>query len=275
MTASEILHGAINNGLLETKGHTPVKTLNARLSTEIIRNKSKSVFMRADGSRFALREWHEEILERIVPRRSVALFDEQILVFDAVALRRFVPQNGLTFESEEHQALLSQCFSIKRLEAEERFDIIQLISVYVVRYKDTFLTYKRSKRLPEKRLQHSYSCFFGGHLTASDLMPLFRVGDPEQALYLLDRELSEELRLSHAPRSMTYKGLLYDPRSTVSTQHLGIVFCVDLDKPDFEIGEKGFLTSPKFETIAEMKLRIGEFENWSQLLIADEIWRWN
>jgi predicted NUDIX family phosphoesterase len=275
MTASEILHEAIASGHLTTKGRTPVKTLNARLSSEIIKNRSKSVFMRADGSRFALREWHADVIEKIVPRRTVALIDEHILVFDAKQLREYAPNNGLTFNSDEHHALLSQCFPTRRREAEERFDIIQLISVFVVRYRDTYLTYKRSKRLPEKRLQHSYSCFFGGHLTESDLMPLFRLGDPEQALYLLDRELSEELRLPQPPRQMIYKGLLYDPRSIVSTQHMGIVFCVELNKPEFEIGEKGFLTGPKFESIAEMRARSDEFENWSQLLITDELWRWN
>ena len=76
-------------------------------------------------------------------------------------------------------------------------------------------------------------------------MPLFRFSDPQQALYLLDRELSEELRLKKRPYAMTFRGLLYDPRTQVSTQHIGIVFCVDVPGRDFEIGEKGFLTDAK------------------------------
>ena len=40
-------------------------------------------------------------------------------------------------------------------------------------------------------------------------MPLFRCADPEQALFLLDRELSEELRLPNKPEAMDFRGLLY------------------------------------------------------------------
>jgi predicted NUDIX family phosphoesterase len=275
MTTAEIVHIGRSSGLIETTGKTPVKTLNARLAVDILRLKLESRFMRSDGSRFALREWSGEIQERIVPRRTVALIDEQILAFDASDLRKYIKSDGFKRGDETHLRLLSSCFSVKRLEAEQRFDLIQLVSVYVVRFFQEFLTYKRSRRLPESRLHSSYSCFFGGHLTASDLMPLFRFSDPEQALFLLDRELSEELRLPRKPASMTYRGLLYDPRTDVSKQHLGIVFCVDVINKDFEVGEKGFLTDAKYETIFDMEDRIKDFENWSEYLIQNELRRWN
>jgi hypothetical protein len=75
MTAAEILHAARAGGLIETAGKTPVKTLNARLSVDILRFKLASLFMRSDGSRFALRDWSASVQERIVPRRSIALVD--------------------------------------------------------------------------------------------------------------------------------------------------------------------------------------------------------
>jgi hypothetical protein len=190
MTAAEIVSEARHKGLLESHGKTPIKTLNARLSVEILRNKDKSVFMRADGSRFALREWSRHVQERVVPRRTLALLEEDILVFDALQLRQFIPENGLKRGDDNHQHLLASCFAVNRSEAETRFDIIQLISVFIVRHITEFLTYKRSRRLPEGRLHNTYSCFFGGHLNVTDLMPLFRFSDPDQALYLLDRELS-------------------------------------------------------------------------------------
>src|SRR5215204_2992622 len=64
MTAAEILHEARSKSLLATKGKTPLKTLNARISVDILRLKSRSLFMRADGSRFALREWAQDVPER-------------------------------------------------------------------------------------------------------------------------------------------------------------------------------------------------------------------
>lgn len=275
MTAAEIVHAARAGGLIETAGKTPVKTLNARLSVDILRLKLASRFMRSDGSRFALREWSASVQERIAPRRSIALIDEQILAFEASSLRRFIDKDGFKRGDDTHLRLLSSCFSVKRAEAERRFDIIQLISVYVVRFYQEFLTYKRSKRLPEGRLHNTYSCFFGGHLTESDLMPLFRFTDPEQALFLLDRELSEELRLPNKPERMDFRGLLYDPRTEVSKQHMGVVFSVDVRNKQFEIGEKGFLTDAKFESVAQMRGRLSDFENWSEYLIDKELLRWN
>lgn len=274
MSAAEIIHEARARGLLETSGKTPTKTLNARISEDILHNKASSRFMRSDGGRFALRNW-SGIQERIAPRRRIALVDEQILAFDAAQLRTFVPHDGLNRDENAHSAILASAFSVKRSLAEERFDIIQLVSVYVVRHTHRYLTYKRSKRLPEGRLHHAYSCFFGGHLNEDDLAPLFRFSDPETALHLLDRELSEELRLASAPRRMTFKGLLYDPRSEVSKQHVGVVFLVDSGTDQFQIGERGFLTDAKFETFAELSARLGDFENWSQYLIEKEIRLWN
>lgn len=275
MTASEIFHDARSNGLIKSTGKTPLKSLNARLATDILKMKDRSRFMRSDGSRYALRAWSDQIQERIVPRRTLALFEENVLAFEATRLRRFVPEDGFKRDDDTHHELLASCFPVKRSEAEERYDIIQLISVYIVRHFQHFLTYKRTKRLPEGRLHDTYSCFFGGHLTQSDLMPLFRFSDPEQALYLLDRELSEELRLSNRPAAMNFRGLLYDPRSPVSKQHIGIVFCVDVRDQSFTIGEKGFLTDAKFETIFQMRSRISAFENWSEYLIQHELPRWN
>jgi predicted NUDIX family phosphoesterase len=275
LSTSEIVHHALGRGFLTTNGHTPTKTMNARLSADILLHKAQSRFMRTGPGRFALRDWDQEVSETIVPRRQLALIDEYILAFDASLLRKFASQEGLSRNENTHHELLSSCFAIKRSEAETRFDIIQLISVYVVRFVRDVLSYKRTKRLPEGRLHDKYSCFFGGHLNEADLMPLFRFSDPEQALYLLDRELSEELRLERKPKEMRFKGLLYDPRTEVSKQHIGVVFCVDLEAPEFEIGERGFLTDAKFETVAQMRARIREFENWSEFLIEHEIGGWN
>jgi predicted NUDIX family phosphoesterase len=275
MTAAEILQKARVDGMISSEGKTPLKSLNARLAVDILRFKSQSRFMRSDGSRYALRAWSDTIQEKIVPRRTIALVDESVLAFDAFRLRQFVPHNGFKRDDETHQELLASCFPVKRAEAETRYDIIQLISVYIVRHFQKYLTYKRSRRLPEGRLHDTYSCFFGGHLTSDDLMPLFRFSDPEQALYLLDRELSEELRLEHRPQAMNFRGLLYDPRTDVSKQHIGIVFCVDVRDQQFTIGEKGFLTDAKFETVSQMRSRLSQFENWSEYLIENELSRWN
>jgi predicted NUDIX family phosphoesterase len=190
-----------------------------------------------------------------------------ILVFDKNLLRTFVFENGLTNTNVNHHLLMSSCYSMRRRMAEENLDVIQLVSLFVVTYQNRYFTYKRTKRLPESRLHHAYSACFGGHLNPDDVMPLFRFAAPEQAINLIDRELNEELRLGVRPLGMNFVGLLYDPRSKVSEQHLGVVFSVQAAKPDVLIGERGFLTDLRLETKTEIFSRIADFENWSEYLM--------
>ena len=271
LTSKELVDLAIRKGFLTTTGRTPWKTMNARLSTDILEKKERSLFMRSGSSQFALREWSDKIHEYISPRRVVALFDEDILVFDRQLLSNFLPHNGLIKNFSSHHELLSICYPMRRREAEEDFSVIQLVSVYIVNFHDKYISYKRTKRLPESRLHNTYSICFGGHLNPDDLMPLFRFSDPEQALYLVMRELNEELRMEKPPTTTNFVGILYDPRTTVSTQHLGLVFQVSLAGPHVQVGERGFLTDMRFETVTELKNRIAKFENWSELIIRSEL----
>ena len=126
---------------------------------------------------------------------------------------------------------------MRRRQAEESFDVIQLVSFYIVRFKDTYLTYKRTKRLPESRLHDYYSIGFGGHLNPDDLLPLFSFSEPEQVLEIVIRELREELRLNPEP-SISFRGVLYDDSREVSRQHLGIVYDVELYSQNYEIGRE-------------------------------------
>lgn len=271
LTAREIVSLAVQRGLLETSGATPWKTMNARLSTDILENKEQSRFMRADSGRFALASWKKDVREWIAPRRTIALFDEDILVFDRSHLRQFVPDDGLSVNNPAHDRLISLCYPMRRRIAEENTAVVQLVSAYIVQHDERVLTYRRSKRLPESRLHGVYSAIFGGHINPDDIMPLFRFSDSDQALMLLVRELYEELRFDSLTPDIHFRGLLYDPRSEVSKQHLAIVFRVNLKDRNIKIGERGFLTDPRFETKEEMLSRIQEFENWSEYLIRSEI----
>ena len=160
---------------------------------------------------------------------------------------------------------------MQRREAEENFEVVQLVSVFIVRHGDRYLTYKRTKRLPESRLHGYYSLAFGGHLNPDDLLPLLNIFDPSVGNPLLERELHEELRLpEHASANIKYRGLLYDDSRQVSSQHLGLAYTVFVSTEQFEIGERGFLMDPKYETLDEIERRLSAFENWSVMLFDDE-----
>jgi uncharacterized protein (DUF1778 family) len=119
MTSRELVDAAVRKEILSTRGLTPWKTMNARLSTDILEKKERSRFMRSGSSQFALRAWSDKIHEYIAPRRVVALFDEDILVFDRDHLSKFVPKNGLVKNFDKHHELLSICRPMRRREAEE------------------------------------------------------------------------------------------------------------------------------------------------------------
>lgn len=271
LTAREIADIAVRDGLLRSSGKTPWQTMKSKLSTNILSSGSESLFMRVEEGRFSLREWKGRYPEHVANRFTKALFDEDIVVFPSGSLKAYVSRPGLYAGNLDRNALLGECRPMRRREAEEDASVIQLVSVFVVRYRDRILTYKRTRRLPESRLHGFYSIGFGGHLNPEDLRPLLNIFDPDMAAPLLLRELGEELRLDRGeiPR-LRYRGLLYDDSRPVSRQHLGITYDVFLRSEKFEIGERGFLMDAKFETLDEIISRREEFENWSWILIQEE-----
>jgi predicted NUDIX family phosphoesterase len=273
LSAREITDLARDAGLLQTSGRTPWQTMKSKLSTDILRRADQSLFMRTAQGQFGLRAWKTRLDEHVAERYQKALFDEDIVVIPASSLLRYVPGPGLYKGDFDRFSLLEECRPMRRRDAEDDETVIQLVSVFIVRYENKYLTYKRTKRLPESRLHGFYSIAFGGHLNPDDLKPLFNVFEADSPF--LTRELREELRVKDTDISgMTYRGLLYDDSRPVSKQHLGVAYDVWLNTVHYEIGERGFLMDSKFETLHEIANRLDQFENWSVLLAAQEQLCW-
>ena len=271
LSAREITEAAVRDELLRTAGQTPWHTMKSKLSTDILRRQDRSPFMRTGRGRFALREWKGRLDEHVADRYQKALTDEDIVVFPASSLFRYVPGVGIHPRDFDQEGLLDECRPMRRRQAEEDTSVIQLVSVFIVHHNDRYLTYKRTRRLPEARLHGCYSISFGGHLNPKDISPLLNISDRTLGGPLLIRELREELRLRTGELAdMAYRGLLYDDSRPVSRQHLGIAYDVILRTGEFEIGERGFLMDPKFETLQQISDRIQEFENWSQMIFRAE-----
>jgi predicted NUDIX family phosphoesterase len=275
LTAKEITSAAIEDNLLESHGRTPSQTMKSKLSTDILHRGEMSLFMRSDAGKFALREWKDKIAEHVADRYQKALFDEDIVVFPAESLVRYIQGVGLHRDTEQIRHLMSECRPMRRREAEEDIGVIQLVSVFILRCGHEVLTHKRTKRLPESRLHGFYSLNFGGHLNPEDLSPLFNIFAPDQAFPMLERELHEEVRLEAGSIAcVEYRGLLYDDSQPVSRQHIGFVYEVMTKDKSFRIGERGFLMDAKYEPVAAIKERISAFENWSALLLRalEPVW---
>lgn len=266
MPVREITDTALELGLIPSTGSTPSQTMKSKLSTDILRQRERSLFMRTAAGAFALREWQAHGEQEYVADRYVkALLNEEAMVFDASSLTSYIPGPGLwPISPDDGLRLIDECRPLQRTLAEEDPSVIQLVSGFVVQYGDRVLTYKRTKRLPESRLHGEYSLLFGGHLNPEDISPLFNIFAPEHAR-LMERELNEELQLE-TTYDLKLRGVLYDDARPVSRQHIAIVFDVHLSGPDYTVGERGFLQQDKFETWLEVGERLGDFENWSQLL---------
>lgn len=271
LTPEEIVDIGRMNGWLVTRGKTPEESMRARLSTDILERKDRSYFMRTSSGTFALRMWESKI-EYVAPRFKKALLEEDIVVFPASSLRKYIKGRGLfTTPVKNRRSLIGELKPMRREDAENNFGVIQLVSAFIIKYGDKFLTYKRTKRLPESRLHGFYSIPFGGHLNPDDILPMFDIFDPKIASVVLTRELREEVILpKNQMPEIVYRGLLYDDSREVSKQHLGVVYDVFFSSPEFRIGERGFLMDPKFETLAEIENRINDFENWSWLIVESE-----
>jgi len=272
LSARAITQMALAQGLLSSAGKTPWQTMKSKLATDILQRRERSLFMRVAQGKFALREWHANS-EYIADRYSKALLAEDVVVFPASSLDKYVASRGFfKGQIQGGRHLMAECTPMSRQEAEEDFSFIQLVSVFVVHFNDLYLTYKRTRRLPESRLHGSYSMIFGGHLNPEDMPPLFNIFDPVDGAAFMLRELAEEICLpSDEKPQISYKGVIYDDSVALSRQHLGIVYDVALRSNRYAIGERGFLMDSRLETLNAIWERRKQFENWSLLILADEI----
>ncbi|MBI4828590.1 MAG: hypothetical protein HY804_07245 [Nitrospinae bacterium] len=280
MHPQDIVLVAKREGILVSKGKTPGQTMKSKLSTDILRKRDKSLFIRTEAGHFGLRAWLDtkhsreyphpaidsSVKEYHAPRYKKSLLSEDILAFDRNLLKNHIDYAGSIAHGRNLRNLFNICQPVERAEAERNKSIIQLVSLFVVRYRHHYITYKRSKRLPENRLHGTYSIGFGGHLNPGDIPVLLQIENDSDAVTYLRRELSEELILED-PLRFQYIGLLYDDSRDVSTQHLGILYLVDIANHNFEIGERGFLIDAKLENLQTIQARHLDFENWSQIII--------
>jgi predicted NUDIX family phosphoesterase len=271
LSPEEIVEIALERDWLRTQGKTPWQTMKSKLSTDILKHKESSVFMRTEKNKFALRVRGGN-LEYVADRFQKALLDEDVVVFPTASLKKYIHSSGLhKLALKSGEQLYAELRNMPRHEAEKNFSKIQLVSVFFIKHKDKILTYKRARRLPEDRLHGKYSAMFGGHLNPKDAPSLFNIFEPKKGIAFLTRELEEEIGFPEGERpTFRYKGLLYDDSRPLSSQHLGIVYDVFTKSPNYKIRERGFLMDPKWETITQIENRIDDFENWSVLLIKHE-----
>lgn len=112
---------------------------------------------------------------------------------------------------------------MRRGDAESNPHFKQPIPYVMIRRGNEIFTYKRLGAGGEEKLHNLLSIGAGGHMNAS------ATGLPFTRLVLdnLDRELSEELILSHTPQSLNILGLINDDENEVGKVHIGVLAILD------------------------------------------------
>lgn len=270
MSSKEIHYFIMDNQIFNLSGKTPWKTINARLSAEILKNGSNSVFMRVDQGLFALRDW-DNYSEYTVKRRIINPIDEDIAVVPRETFLKFLSQRSSSkFYDIDYIGLVQEAKPMLRLKAEETDDFVQIIPLFFVRKSTQFLSYKRTKRLPEGRLHGTRSINFGGHLQIADFPALF-ASDIEIVNLALQRELREELSFSPDKKQVTFFGAIYDDTNFFGRQHVGLVFEVEIaDEVQMSSNEPGYLTAIKFLEFSEIQSLKIEFDDWTFLVLEQK-----
>src|SRR6266702_1698367 len=309
LSAREIADRGIEHGLFgdHVMGRTPEKSMQARLSMDILNRKSGSRFVRTARGRFTLRTSLEadadelntsvsEIQqEYVAERRTLRTPREEVLCVPDAAFR-----DVLTFQGIDTDAgpILGQLLSPKttlyvgRAEAEIRNDAKQFITYVLVQCGQRLLFFKRSYLSRAAEFLRGSICIgFGGHVSAADLDMLSREDYGLSAC--ARRELAEELflpvpsrrkRKASAEVSQQDKptidlfqnvpleclGILNDDSSEVGRRHVAIVYRAWLsDWHSIKKLQKGdsSIKGLGWIDLSSDKVDITDFEYWSQLCL--------
>ncbi|MBX6314125.1 MAG: phosphoesterase, partial [Isosphaeraceae bacterium] len=149
-----------------------------------------------------------------------------------------------------------------RAEVETDPSCKQIIPYVVFRCGDAVFCYTRGTSQGEARLHRKRSLGVGGHVDEADAE-----GRPTLEAYemALRREIAEEVEVG-SPGTIRRVGLINDDATPVGQVHLGVVHVYDLERPAVVPREAG-LAEGEFVRLADLDLRRGDFESWSQICL--------
>ena len=287
LSARQIVNYGLEEGLFADRdiSRTPQKSMQARLSTEILSRKAESKFVRTSKGRFLLREHlppaynaNEAVLrEFIADRRAPPEPVENVLVVPRQGYQRILDFQGF---SPNYNQILKQLIHTEslrhmpRTHAELDFEFKQFISYTIIQNKNRILTFRRGQYNRAAAFLRGARCVgFGGHVTEDDftLLSYSDYGIRANAA----REISEELHVSGKPaivdpNEIECLGFINDNSSDVGIKHVAAV--LRYWAPDTESwrnptrGEASIAKLAWVETAGE-PVDLNEYEYWSQIVI--------
>lgn len=274
------------DGLFPASGlsHTPQKSMQARLSMDILNN-DRSIFVRTAPGRFFLKEliatggssqepplqiYHAE-------RRTPAPSSEMVLCIPRNVYERFLGYQGVgnIGESNPFENLSeTQIAYLARSEAETDDRFKQVITYTIIQWQSKILSFRRgSYNRAANFLRGAHCVGFGGHVTDDD-RDLFSRGDLGIKRNAA-REIAEELMLPGGrpqidPSSLEFLGVLNDDSSTVGVRHVAVILRYWVEDwtrwRNVRKGEASINRLRWLDTVDDA-INLSEFEYWSQLTI--------
>jgi predicted NUDIX family phosphoesterase len=307
LKAREIVDRGIEQGLFgdHVMSRTPEKSMQARLSTDILSRGQSSRFARTSKGRFTLRSKLDENqggnvsgtgspIEYLAERRTLRTPKEEVLCVREEAFHKLLTFQGIDTDSNE---ILSQLLRdrqleyVARSEAESKDNAKQFITYVLVQCGQRLLFFKRSYLSRAAEFLRGSKCIgFGGHVTAADKDILSR--EDHGLAWCARRELSEELRLPERvrlPKRLEESGnsdhstlklfqnvplerlaILNDDSSEVGRRHVAVVYRAWLtDWDQMRRLHKGdsSIKGLGWIDLSNDTVDIAEFEYWSQLCL--------
>lgn len=286
LTARALVDYGLEDELFPAAGlsHTPQKSMQARLSMDILDN-DKSAFVRTSRGRFFLRELLAEqqpdnpgaLKVYRAERRAPVPSSEMVLCIPKKTYERFLNYQGIgnTEPPGPLAALLNSDLTyLPRSAAETDDRYKQVITYTVIQYQSKILTFRRGLYNRAAKFLRGAQCIgFGGHVNEQD-RDLFSFGDlgiRQNAA----REISEELMLPNgrpyvSPDELQFLGILNDDSSDVGIRHMAVVlrYWVD-DWSQWKAVTRGEASMNKIKWLDTLKetINLSEFEYWSQLVV--------
>jgi predicted NUDIX family phosphoesterase len=309
LKSREIVERGIEQGLFgdHVMSRTPEKSMQARLSIDILSNGQNSRFARTSKGRFTLRSnlsigrLGEEVpgedrVEYLAKRRNVPKVlrtpKEEVLCVSEEGFRDVLTFQGIDTDSTEILGRLLQdkhLHYVGRSEAETRDDAKQFITYVFVQCGQRLLFFSRSYLSRAAEFLRGSKCIgFGGHVSAAD-MDILSHGDRGLSS-CARRELSEELRLPEGTKrtspadlgsdratlqlfqgvSLERLAVLNDDSSGVGRRHVAVMYRAWV--PDWEQArrlQKGdsSIKGVNWIDLSRDTIDIAEYEYWSQLCL--------
>lgn len=284
LSARQIVSLGLESGLFADRdiSRTPQKSMQARLSTDILERRDNSKFLRTEPGRFLLRELagqgsRSDIKEYSARRRVPVPSSERVLVIPKRSYKEVLTFQGV---ATNHQDVLASLLSsdglmyLPRTKAETSSEYKQFVTYTIIQQRDRILSFRRGQYNRAASFLRGARCIgFGGHVTEEDIDLFAR--DDRGIRANAAREISEEIRFENGRPTIDREdievlGVLNDDSSDVGVRHVGIVLRYWApEDPNWATPLKGeaSISQLAWMKTSETGADLLEFEYWSQLIL--------